>query len=275
MITKDEIKKVAIIAGSGALPRHVYDGCLKQGLEPMLIGLSSNTEVERFPEVELEIFPMHAVSKVLKKMRDGGVSHVVFAGKVKRSSLSKLLLDSKGARLLANIMKAGLNDNSLLVTILEFFEKEGFTVISPEKIATDIVVKKGKLTQCEPTKEHWRDIKKGQEILRGIASYDVGQALIIQSGLVLGVEAAEGTDELIKRCGSIMNPEESGGILVKACKPKQDKRVDLPCIGLQTIHNLHGNGLVGVAIEAGAALMLDEQKTLEEADKLGIFIYGI
>jgi len=162
-----------------------------------------------------------------------------------------------------------------LMTILKFFEKEGFTIVSPELLAKDILVKKGPITKKQPSKENWENIKKGLKILKGIAEYDVGQSLVIQEGLILGVEAAEGTDELIRRCGQIMQKEEAGGILIKVCKPQQDKRIDLPCIGINTIHNLHANGMIGVAIEAGSALILDESNTTKEADKLGIFIYGI
>jgi DUF1009 family protein len=274
-IKANEIKKVGIIAGSGSLPRHVADACIKKGIDFILIGTADNTSHELYQDIKYETFQLYAVSKVIKKLHAEGVSHIVLAGKVRRATLSKLLLDFKGAKLLANIIKGGLNDNSILLTIVEFFENEGFKIISPEHVATDILVKSGPLTKKQPSEENWEDIKKGVKILKGIAEYDVGQALVIQGGLVLGVEAAEGTDELIKRCGNIRQQDDEEVILVKICKPKQDKRVDLPCIGPNTIQNLHLNGLAGVAIEAGAALILDEAATRDEADRLGVFIYGI
>lgn len=275
MIKANEIKKVGIIAGSGFLPRHVIDACIKKEIDLLLIGIVDNINQELYQDIEYETFQLHAVSKVIKKLRSEGISHIVLAGKVKRATLSKLLLDFKGAKLLANIIKNGFNDNSILLTIIEFFENEGFTIISPERIATDILVKPGPLTKKQPSKENWEDIKKGVNILKSIAEYDIGQALVIQGGLVLGVEAAEGTDELIKRCGNIKQQDDEEVILVKICKPKQDRRVDLPCIGPNTIRNLHINGLAGVVIEAGAALILNESATRDEADRFGIFIYGI
>lgn len=274
MIIK-EIKKLGIIAGSDLLPRHVVDACKKNNIPFVLIGLTGNTTSELFKDITHENFALHSVSKVIKKLKNEEVTHLVFAGKVRRSSVSKLLLDVKGAKLLTKIIRAGLSDNAILSAILEFFENEGFKIVAPEEIAEEIVVKKGKIANLEPSKENWDDIKKAVKVLKGIAEYDVGQALIIQGGLVLGVEAAEGTDALIKRCGSILQQEDNDGILVKICKPKQDKRVDLPCIGYNTIQNLHKNGLKGVAIEAGAAIILDEAATVNEANKLGIFIYGI
>ncbi len=270
-----EIKKLGIIAGSDHLPRHIVDAALKQGMEFALIGLAGQTSEELYKDIEYQTFQLHSVSKIIKKLKDEGVSHLVFAGRVKRTNISKLLLDVKGAKLFAGVMRNGISDNAILSTIIKFFENEGFTIIPAEYIAKDIVIRKGNITKTEPSKEAWEDIKKGIKILKGIAEFDVGQALIIQEGLVLGVEAAEGTDELIKRCGSIQQKEEHGAILIKISKPSQDKRVDLPCIGLNTVKELNKNGLIGVAIEAGSALIIDEKNTIKEADKLGIFIYGV
>ncbi|MBA8667674.1 UDP-2,3-diacylglucosamine diphosphatase LpxI [Holosporaceae bacterium 'Namur'] len=270
-----EIKKLGIIAGSESLPRHVVDAAKKQNIEFILIGLAGQTSEELYKDIEYQTFQLHSISKIIKKLNDEGVSHVVFAGRVKRTSISKLLLDVKGAKLFASIMRNGINDNSLLTTIVNFFENEGFTVLPAEYIAQDIVVRSGHMTKTKPSKEAWEDIKKGIKILKGIAEFDVGQALVIQEGLVLGVEAAEGTDRLIERCGGIQQKEEHGAILIKVSKPDQDKRVDLPCIGINTIKELHKNGLIGVAIEAGSALIIDEKATVKEADRLGIFIFGI
>ncbi|AIF82076.1 hypothetical protein I862_07610 [endosymbiont of Acanthamoeba sp. UWC8] len=270
-----EIKKLGIIAGSESLPRHVVDAAKKQNIEFVLIGLTGQTSEELYKDIEYQTFQLHSISKIIKKLNDEGVSHVVFAGRVKRTSISKLLLDVKGAKLFASIMRNGINDNSLLTTIVNFFENEGFTVLPAEYIAQDIVVRSGHITKTKPSKEAWEDIKKGTKILKGIAEFDVGQALVIQEGLVLGVEAAEGTDRLIERCGGIQQKEEHGAILIKVSKPDQDKRVDLPCIGINTVKELHKNGLIGVAIEAGSALIIDEKATVEEADRLGIFIFGI
>jgi DUF1009 family protein len=272
---KLNIRKLGIIAGSDSLPRHIVDAALKADIDFVLIGLAGQTTHELYKDITYDTFQLYSVGKIIKKLKNEKVSHVVFAGKVKRTGISKLLLDIKGAKLFANIVKAGINDNAILTTILKFFEKEGFAIISPESIAKDIVIRKGPITKIRPSKVAWEDIKKGLKVLRGISQYDVGQALVIQEGLVLGVEAAEGTDGLIKRCGNIRQQDEQGAILIKISKPKQDKRVDLPCIGHNTIQQLHKNGLVGVAVEAGSALILDEKKTVEEANKLGIFIYGI
>ena len=123
-------------------------------------------------------------------------------------------------------------------------------------------------------KIHMKDIERGIKLLKEVSKLDIGQALIIQNGLILGVEAAEGTNDLIKRCGIIRQKNDSEPILVKICKPNQDKRIDLPCIGDKTIEYMHDYGIKGIALESGLCLLLNKEQTLELANKYGIFIYG-
>ncbi|WP_339052150.1 LpxI family protein [Candidatus Lariskella endosymbiont of Epinotia ramella] len=269
-----EIDKLGIIAGSGLLPRHVYDACIEQGIEVHVIGLENQTSRDLFQGVEIEFFPVHSVKKIINKMNAIGIKYVVCAGVVKRTSLSKLLLDFKAAKLLAMIMKAGLNDNAILGAVLEFLEREGFVIIPPEKIATQIVAKSGSMGSVKPTPSAMQDIRKGAKILKGIAAFDIGQALVMQNGLVLGVEAVEGTDQLIERCGKVQQKGESC-ILLKVTKPQQDKRIDLPCIGPDTITRLHQYHFHGVAVEAGVSLILDKKETIRRADELGVFVFGL
>ncbi len=269
----NKIKKIGIIAGAGYLPMHVFEACKKHNIPAVVVGLENETSFELYNDEDIKKFKIHSISKIIDFLREEGVDSVTLAGKVKRAKISRLLLDLKGAKLFARVIKNGLEDNSILKTIIEFLEDEGFEIIAPEKIATNIILTKGFLTVNKPDKVAEDDIKKGIKILKGIASFDVGQALIIQNGLVLGVEAAEGTDELIKRCGEIKQ-EGEGPILIKVIKPGQDKRVDLPCLGPDTIINAGKFGIRGIASEAGSTLILDQNNTLKLADKLGIFIYG-
>jgi DUF1009 family protein len=269
-----EVKKLAIIAGSGYLPKHVYDACLDKGVEVILIGLEKETSFDLFKNIKYKKFPIYSISKIVKYMHEQGATHVTLAGKVVRTDIARLLLDIKGAKLFAMIIKNGLNDNAILKTIIQFIEKESFTIIPPEVIATDIVLQKGNITKVKIPTHSLDDIKNGTKILKGIANFDVGQSLIIQNGLVLGVEAAEGTDELIKRCGEIKQKEGEPPILIKISKPKQDRRVDLPCIGPSTVENAHQYGIKGIVAEAGSTLILDQKNTIKIANKLGVFIYG-
>lgn len=269
------IKKLAIIAGAGMLPKHVAEACKKKKVPYIIIGLHGHTDLDLFSaDEDFEIFNIHSISKILKHMGDKNVSHVTLCGKVSRTSIPKLMLDLKGAKLLASILKNGLADSDILGAIVKFLESENFSIIAPELIAAEIVLHKGNATKLKPSDTAADDIKRGLQILKGVASFDVGQALVIQSGLVLGVEAAEGTDELIKRCGEIKQQGE-GPVLIKICKPHQDLRVDLPCIGPKTVEMASEFGFAGIAAESEKTLVLDPIKTIKLAEKLKIFICGV
>ena len=268
--------KIAIIAGAGYLPKHVYEACINEGIEVVIIGLEDHITPEVFQGIPYQTFAIHSVSKILKFIESQNIKDVVLAGKVSRTShISKLLLDIKGAKLLTKIMKYGLNDDAILTAIIKFLESEGLKLWSAEAIAKELIVGKGALTKTQPSKANWTDIKKGMKILKDIAQHDIGQSLVIQAGLILGIEAAEGTDSMIVRCGAIKQKEESGPILIKAVKPNQDRRVDLPCIGKATIDKLHENGFCGIAVEAKVTLLLEGKDTIDAANEKGIFIYGV
>jgi DUF1009 family protein len=273
---KHEIKKVAIIAGAGLLPLHVYEACLEKNIPVVVVGFEGETSFEIFKEENVHKFPIHKVSKLFKFLKEQEVSHITLAGKVRRADLTRLLLDPKGAKLLAKIIKGGLSDNSILTTILKFFESEGYEVIGPDRLASKIIVEQGNLTKLKPSKTALNDIKKGVKILKSVSEHDVGQALVIQAGLVLGVEAAEGTNELMKRCGEIRQKDaEEGPVLIKICKPQQDTRVDLPCIGPKTIEIAKEYGFSGIVLEAGKTLILNHDETIKLANSSGVFICGV
>lgn len=274
MKDNQRLDKIAIIAGQGLLPKKVLDSAKKKGISYELIALDGEIDLKYFQDLEqYHIFKPYHISKIINKLRELDVKNVVLAGKVSRKGIAKLIFDKKGLELFNSIMKRGLNDNSVLSLVVNFLEENGFNVIAPEEIADELIVKKGALTNIIPSQTILSDIKKGKLILRDIAKFDIGQALIINNNLVLGVEAAEGTDLLIKRCGQFN--QENKGVLVKICKPNQEKRVDLPCLGINTIQNLHDNGFSGIAIESNNSVILSPDETIKLANKLGVFIYGI
>ena len=269
-----DIENLAIIAGSGHLPRHVYDACIKKKIKPLVVGIEGEVENKVFSGVKFESICVHNISKIVKKLKEENINNVVLAGKVRRADISKLLLDLKGAKLFTMILKSGINDNAILSTIIKFLEGEGFNVLPPESIAEDIIIQKGTLTKIKPDTTAMDDIKAGLKTLKEITKCDIGQGLIIQGGLVLGIEAAEGTDELIKRCGQIKQDGDAP-ILIKISKQNQDQRVDLPCIGVTSIKNADKYGIRGIAVEAEHTLILERKETIKTANELGVFIHGI
>lgn len=267
--------KIAIIAGQGRLPREIYDACIKNEVETYVIGLEEQIDMHFFEDVDVELIPIHSVSHIIKTIKAKNINKIMLGGRVKRAVIPKLILDFKGAKLFASIIRYGLSDGALTKTIINFLEKEGFTVLSPDVVAQDVLSISGNMTKVPIRRQYIADMENGYKMLYEICKLDVGQALVIQNGLVLGVEAVEGTDELIKRCGAIKQKFETEPVLVKICKPQQDKRIDMPCIGERTIHNMSECGIGGIGLQAGSCLILNKKKTIELANQKGIFIYGL
>lgn len=164
-------------------------------------------------------------------------------------------------------------DNELLSSIVTFLEEEGFRVAGAEEVVRELLTPEGMIGSIYPDKRAQTDIETGARIARAIGALDIGQAVMVQNGIILGVEAAEGTDGLIRRCAPL-KLEEKGGVLVKVKKPQQERRVDLPTIGVETVERLAEQGFSGVAVEAGASLILNRREVARRADALGVFVIG-
>ena len=174
--------------------------------------------------------------------------------------------------LLANILKHKiLGDDKLLSLIADFVEKKGFNIISPLDILN--LSKRKFATKIKPNKQQQDDIEVGFNICLEVGRLDIGQAIIIDKGYVLGVEAAEGTDNLIARCARLRKTDY-GGILIKTIKPQQDRRLDVPTIGPQTITNLYDYQYSGIAISSDI-IILSMEETFNLADQYKIFIHII
>jgi len=269
-------EKVGLIAGSGNLPEEVISSSIMLGKKLFVIFLEGSGDVppslNNVPHLRLNI---GSVGKAIRAFQGEGVKQIVMAGGIKRPKFSELKLDAGGVKLLAHISAAKLTgDNSLLVTVIRFLENSGFAIIGVENLLAEVLMPRGKLGKIEPGKTANNDINLGIEVARAIGNLDIGQGVVVQNGVVLGVEAIEGTDALLARCGSL-KLEGAGGILVKMKKPIQDTRIDLPTIGVNTITNAHAAGLLGVAVEAGSALIIEKAKVIEMADRLGLFVVGV
>ena len=160
------------------------------------------------------------------------------------------------------------------MAVVAELEREGFRVIGPDQILRKGLAPEGALGRLRPDAEAMADIAHGARIARALGVLDIGQAVVVQQGLVLGVEAIEGTDELIRRCAGL-HREGVGAILVKVEKPGQERRADRPTIGLQTVELAAAAGLRGIAIEAGTTIVIDRDKVAAAADRVGLFVFGI
>jgi len=268
-------KKLGIIAGSGELPKQVISACKKQGRDYFVIGFEGITAATTIKNTPHKLVHIGKVGATLKTLKSEGVKEVLMAGRVGRPPLSSLKTDFGALKLITEFRKLkSQGDDKIFTTIIKFIEKSGFKVIGADDVLKDLLISKETVGTKKPDRIALNDIEVGKKTALEIGKLDIGQAVIVQMGQILGVEGPEGTDNLVKRCKSL-HSEGPGGVLVKMKKPGQDARVDLPSIGVSTIENAHKSGLRGIAVEAGGALVINRDKVKQKADELGLFVIGI
>ena len=210
----------------------------------------------------------------MKTLKSHGIFDLVMIGSIRRPSFAELVPDFKTIEFFTKIGIKAIGDNDFLTALRKFLEAEGFRLHGIHKFADDLLAAEGVIGKYQPAQEDWVDINHGLEISSQLGAYDIGQAVVVQEGFVLGVEAVEGTDELIRRCKPLKR-KGRGGVLVKTCKPQQDKDLDLPTIGPQTVKLAAEAGLAGIAVYAGETLVIDPEEVAEIADRHKMFVVGL
>jgi UDP-2,3-diacylglucosamine hydrolase len=270
----EPLPKLGVIAGNGSLPLDIIRRCRETGRPVFVLAVQDEADAAALAGVDHVWFRMGAAETVIRHLRDNKVQEVVMAGGVRRPSLTSLRPDWRAAKMIARIGLRALGDDGLLTAVKREFEAEGFKVVGAHSILGDRVTRIGTYGKLAPDEQAQADIAHGLRIVRALGALDIGQAVVVQQGLVLGVEAIEGTDALLARAGDLRR-DGSGGVLVKAKKPGQDAALDLPTIGPRTIELAHQAGLRGVAVEAGGSLVLEQDAVVERADRLGLFVIGV
>jgi DUF1009 family protein len=265
---------LGIIAGSGGLPRRVIESVRAVGREVFVLALEGEADQATVESVPHAWCRIGAAGTALDLLRANAVEELVLAGAVRRPSLLALRPDWRAAKILARIGYRALGDDGLLRAIVKELEREGFRVIGADQLLLGAALPEGPLGQVRPDCDAQSDIAHGIRLARAIGALDIGQAVVVQQGLVLGVEAIEGTDGLLRRCASLRR-DGPGGVLVKVEKPGQEKRADRPVIGPKTVVLAAESGLRGIAAEAGATLVLDRDEVVRLADAHGLFVVGV
>ena len=265
---------LCVIAGGGILPRKLADNFDPSGDRIFFLAFRNVTDPEVVAGRHHEWLELGEVQKAIDAMHRNNVDKVVMAGPIQRPALSSLALDIRALKMLA---KGGLKvfgDDGLLSLVAKEIEKEGINVIGIEQILSGVLTKEGLLAGPAPTKTSWDDIKRGLQVLNSLGPCDVGQSIAVQEGIVLAIEAIEGTDQMIERAGSLQR-NVTGPILIKISKTNQDKRVDLPTAGPETVNNAIRSGFQGLALEANNSLLLDKDRVIEIAEKNSFFVIGV
>ncbi len=267
--------KLGIIAGGGTAPHALIAACQKLDRSFYVICLEGQADknlAENLPHVWL---PLGAGSRLKELAAQEAINEVVMIGRVRRPSLLEIKPDWLALKVLTKIGMNMLGDDALLRAIGKAMEEEGgVRVIAVQDVFKDLLTPEGALGRVAPDNDAQNDIRRGVEVAKALGSLDVGQSVIVQQGMVLGVEAIEGTDALIARSAQLRR-EGAGGVLIKIAKPQQDNRYDLPTIGPDTVAAIAKAGLRGVALEAGRSLLIEREKTVALADEAGIFILGL
>ncbi|MEE8203489.1 MAG: UDP-2,3-diacylglucosamine diphosphatase LpxI [Alphaproteobacteria bacterium] len=266
--------KLGIVAGGGGLPGRLIAACRECRRDVFVIALEGITDRDGLDGAAHAWVHLGALERMIGLLREAAVEEVVLAGPVPRPSLRTLRLDKRALKRLVGLRPGALGDDRLLSLIVDELEGEDFRVVGVDTILTDLLAPEGAVGALEPDADARVDIAAGVRVARALGALDVGQAVVVQHGVVLGVEAIEGTDALLARCRDLRR-DGPGGVLVKLKKPGQERRADLPTIGPDTVANARAAGLSGIAVEAGNALIVDRAKVAEAADAGGLFVVGI
>ncbi|MBR1605280.1 MAG: UDP-2,3-diacylglucosamine diphosphatase LpxI [Alphaproteobacteria bacterium] len=268
-------KKLGIIAGGGDIPKALITRCKEQKRDFFVVAIEGNADRDliddNVPHIWIRI---GQAGTGFKKLAEEKVDEVVMIGTIRRPSFKDLVPDLRTTAFFAKLGIKSIGDDGILRALVKELESDGLIVRGIQEVMPEILIREGVLGKIKPSKQAKADIERAVEVATELGRLDVGQAVIVQQGLVLGVEGIEGTGELIRRCGTYQRKGE-GGVLVKIRKPQQDMRIDLPTIGDRTVKSAYEAGLSGIVLHAGNGLIANEKETIELADKYGLFVMGI
>lgn len=265
--------RLGILAGGGDLPKNLITYCQQHDIDCYALYFKGQSETDIVEGVDHDIVKLGQSQKSLNLLKKNDCTHIVFAGSIQRPGLFDIRPDLRTAKFFTRLGLGAVGDDRMLRAVRKELEDEGFLVLGAHDILPEILTPEGLLTLKSPDQQDWADIKYAYDVLENIGQLDIGQGCVVQQGVVLGVEAVEGTDNLIIRCADYKRGG-GGGVLVKRSKPNQDMALDIPTTGEMTIHHLKESGLKGLALEAGKSQILNMTETISAANAAGIFIVG-
>ncbi len=266
---------LGILAGGGPFPGQVAQAAQRAGRDVFIIAFEDHAEPAVIGEFPHAFVRVGAAGKILSLLRAHACRDLVLVGPVRRPSMLDLRPDAEGLRIMSRIGRAAFTgDDGLLAAVVRVLGDEGFRVLGAHDVIEEALGTEGQLGSVAPDETALADIERGRAVVRALGSVDVGQACIVQQGIVLAVEAIEGTDAMLARAAGLARPGP-GGVLVKLVKPGQDRRADLPTIGPRTVENAADAGLRGIAFEAGGTMLTDRDACIAAADRRGVFLLGV
>lgn len=271
---------LAMICGGGSLPFAVADAVQRSGRRVVLFPVRGSADTQRVTRYIHHWISLGEYGWFRRATAREGCRDVVFIGSLVRPALSQVKLDFGTLLVLPQIVAAFRGgDNHMLSTFARMLEGHGYRVLGSHEVAPEILVPAGVLGRCAPSARDQSDIARGLALISTMGGFDVGQAAVVANNHVLAIEASEGTDQMLTRVAELRRSGRiraaAGGVLVKAPKPNQDRRFDLPSIGPQTIEGVTRAGLAGLAVAAGQAIIAEPAQVAQAADRAGLFVVGV
>jgi len=269
--------RLGVVAAGGAIPISVCEAAEKQGIAVFAVALTGQADpsIARFPHRWVRL---GQVGGILNALRGENCREIVIVGALRRPDFWRVGMDLGFVRHLPTILALRRGgDDSVLKRVVRFFEGQGFTVRGAHEIVPALLAPSGPFNSHVLDAAHRQDIDLGLELIAALGPFDVGQSVVVAGGHILAIEAAEGTDGMLKRCAGLHQWGRRGrfGVLVKAPKPQQELRVDMPVIGPRTVENAAQSGLAGIAVVSGQVMIAEQDETISLADRHGLFLTGV
>jgi DUF1009 family protein len=273
---------LAIISGGGVLPFAIADAAIARGRSVVLFPIRGVADPARSSGYTHHWIGLTQVKTFMALMRKEGCREIVLIGSLNRPSFWQIVSNLGELTGVLPILISALRrgDNHLLSSVARIAEANGFRVVGAHEVAPEILVSAGSVTALAPTPVQQESIKHGLELLNAMGPFDVGQGVVVINQNVVAVEGIEGTDAMLARVRDLrqagrITSKSGEGVLVKAPKPQQDRRFDLPTIGPRTVRGVAEAGLAGLAVAAGETLIAEPEEFLREADRLGVFVVAV
>jgi DUF1009 family protein len=266
------MEPIGLIAGNGRFPVLFARSAAAEGFAVIAVAHLGETPPELSDFVaSITWVKVGQLERIVRAFRDGGVRRAVMAGGIRKAALMEHFEpDERGARMLGGL--TALSDDALLRAVAAELEVDGIQVVESTIFLRPLLAGKGPLTRRQPSETEWRDIRLGVAVARAIGGWDIGQTVVVKSGIVLAVEALEGTDAALRRGGAL---GRGGAVAVKVSKPGQDLRFDVPAVGPDTVAVCEEAGISVIALEAGRTLLLERDLFIARAESAGLAVVGV
>jgi DUF1009 family protein len=266
-------KRIGLIAGSGRFPIIFSKKARQKGLLVFAVAYHNETDPELSGYVEaIETIHIGQIKRLLQFFKKNQVAEAVMIGAIKKpAAVSEIKPDLKAISLIAGT-RHNTHDDRILRAFASVLEDDGIRVRSSTFLMPELLAEEGCWTKRKPTRAEKHDIDLGWRMAKGIGRLDIGQCVVVANGMVVAVEAVDGTDSTIKRGGKLARGH---AVVAKVCKPIQDFRFDVPTVGAQTLRTMHDAGASVLVIEAGRSLVFDREEMISLANQWGISIVAV